>query len=115
MAKLDELEAKLLLLGMDALPVRERPLLMWLVRVGADVGADFLEFTRAQGIDFQEMASRWNRMGLLATGYDWERDCSLWMPSDRAVDLVYLSETEWVMATIANPVDLDARDQGVAA
>ncbi|WP_433680641.1 hypothetical protein [Nocardia sp. CA-119907] len=102
-------EAKLLLLGMDALPIRERWLLAWLVDVGSDIGMRFLEFTEDAGIDFGVMCARWRRMGLLRSGYDWERDHSVYEATERAVQLVHLSAVEWVCAhSSAELVDLDA-------
>ncbi|WP_029897794.1 hypothetical protein [Nocardia brasiliensis] len=102
-------EARLLLLDLDALPVRERWLLAWLVDVGSDVGIRFLEFTEAAGIDFGEMCARWRRMGLLSRGYDWGRDVALYVASDRAAQLVRFPSAEWVCATTEGrePIDLD--------
>lgn len=107
-------EAKVLLLGLDALPVRERWLLAWLVDVGSDAGMRFLEFAEDAGIDFGAMTTRWRRMGLLRQGYDWERDHSLYVATDRAVELIHLSAVEWVTGSDSvQLVDLD--DEAVAA
>jgi hypothetical protein len=102
-------EAKVLLLGLDALPVCERWLLAWLVDVGTDVGMRFMEYAEDAGLDFSQMCSRWRRMGLLRSGYDWDRDISLYVATDRAADLVRMSSVEWVVAHHSSElVDLDA-------
>lgn len=96
----NESEARILLLGMEALPPRERWLLAWLVDAGGDVGMLFLEYAESAGLDFAGVCSRWRRMGLLRSDYDHTRDLSLYVATDRAMALMHRSGS--------GVVDLDA-------
>ncbi|WP_040826638.1 hypothetical protein [Nocardia jiangxiensis] len=105
---MNEFEAKVLLLGLDALPVRERWLLAWLVQRPERMSIAFQDVSGLSFAQFNAMCARWTACGLIGSAYAEEWDAFLPRATDRAAELVLMSSVEWAVSTVpGKPIDLD--------
>ncbi|NKY29417.1 hypothetical protein [Nocardia gamkensis] len=105
--------ARLLLLGVEALPVQERWLLGWLLARPNRMSIAFEEVAGLGPVGsraFREMCARWRECELLTLAYNEEHDVTLLQATDFAELLLRLDPVEWVMYTHhgIEPIDLDA-------
>lgn len=116
--KLNEGEARLLLLGREALSITEQDLL---TRLLALPGRSASEFARLAGLEvgsraFARLLRDWRESGLLELDYD--TGTPVYRATDLAVLVMDLDEVEWVTRTRSEvgPVDLDgfAEDYALA-
>ncbi|MEV6661795.1 hypothetical protein [Nocardia fluminea] len=80
----EEDRARLLLLGLDALPFRERWLLCWLLDRPNRQSIAFEEVSELSRERFGEMCSRWAQLGLVHGAYSETHDANLPQATDFA-------------------------------
>ncbi|MFI5538141.1 hypothetical protein ACIA5H_17290 [Nocardia sp. NPDC051900] len=109
--ELTEDQARLLLLGAEALSIQERWSLAWLLARPDRMSIAFEEIAGLGPVgspEFGAMCARWRECGLLRLAYSEEYDATLWQATDFAELVLRLSPVEWVLATAAQvPVELD--------
>lgn len=79
-----EESARLVLLGLDALPFRERWLLCWLLDRPNRQSIAFEEVSELSIGRFSEMCSRWEQLGLIRGAYNETHDANLPQATDFA-------------------------------
>ncbi|MBF6190124.1 hypothetical protein U3653_07125 [Nocardia sp. CDC186] len=106
-----EAQARLLLLGAEALSIQERWLLAWLSARPNRMSIAFEEIAGLGPVgspEFGAMCVRWRECGLLRLAYSEEHDATLWQATDFAEVVLRLNPVEWVLATTPHaPVELD--------
>ncbi|WP_406237722.1 hypothetical protein [Nocardia sp. NBC_01009] len=111
----EEDHARLLLLGLDALPFRERWLLCWLLDRPNRMSIAFEEVSELSSCEFSELCCRWRELGLIGGAYSETYDANLWQATDLAAMVAGLiPATDGLVFTstpvIVEPVDLDAME-----
>jgi hypothetical protein len=108
----DEDCARLILLGLDALPFHERWLLCWLLDRPERMSIAFEEVSELSRDEFWGMCSRWSGLGLLTTAYNETHDANLPQATDFAAMIAGLvpATDDRLFYGYAHPVDLDAMD-----
>jgi hypothetical protein len=104
-------QAKLLLLGVEALSAAERWLLAWLLDRPERMSIAFEETAAGLGIDYRgflDMCARWRSYGLLAIAFHDGHDAFLPQATDYAALVLRLDPVQW--ATGGDVVDLDGME-----
>ncbi|MGW5388284.1 hypothetical protein [Nocardia sp. NPDC003963] len=103
-------QAKLLLLGVEALSGAERWLLAWLLDRPGRMSIAFEEVAAGLGIGFRafgDLCARWRECGLLTIAYSDDYDAFLPQATDYAALVLLLDPVQWASNLHSDPVDLD--------
>ncbi len=106
----DEDHARLILLGLDALPFRERWLLCWLLDRPERMSIAFEEISGLSDEAFWAMVRRWRALGLLTTAYNETHDANLPRATDYAAMIAGLIPATDGLYYGGPLVDLDAME-----
>ncbi|MFI6223261.1 hypothetical protein ACIBEH_22080 [Nocardia salmonicida] len=104
----DEDHARLILLGLDALPFSERWMLCWLLDQSERMSIAFAEISGLPDEAFWSMIRRWRALGLLTTAYNETHDANLPQATDYAAMIAGLIPATDGLYFGGPLVDLDA-------
>ena len=108
----EEDRARLLLLGLDALPLRERWLLCWLLDRPNRQSIALEEVSELSREAFGDLWSRWRELGLIRGAYNETYDANLPQATDFAAMVAGLipATDDRLFYGYSHPVDLDAME-----